>query len=133
MLQLHCHSNRQSDIGYYIMFLRCFPVSLGIPHVFTLSTIKLREGFSVISNSNLAVTTHITINYSRVIFFLKWFFKLKQVVPCTRTSRITFSLQYGKSLSIAPCSFVPKSSEFYLCQRKVNSFRNHEIKVLVDK
>ena len=65
MAQLHC--NKWSDIGDCLTLLSLFPLISEIP--MCLAGIKVEESFSVISD--LAVTTIITINYSRVNFFLK--------------------------------------------------------------
>ena len=63
MVQLHC--NRWSDIAdCYVS--EAFYCNIADPHVFCRSGIKVLEGFSIISN--LAVTTRITIIYSRAIF-----------------------------------------------------------------
>ena len=69
MAQLHC--NKWSDIGDCLTLLSLFPLISEIP--MCLAGIKVEESFSVISD--LAVTTFITINYSRVNFFLKLIFK----------------------------------------------------------
>ena len=65
MAQLHC--NKWSDIGDCLTLLSLFPLISEIP--MCLAGIKVEENFSVISE--LAVTTFITINDSRVNFFLK--------------------------------------------------------------
>ena len=46
-----------------------FSFKIQVPHVFSHSGIKVFAGFSVITN--LAVTTHVTINHSKLTFFLK--------------------------------------------------------------
>ena len=54
---------------------------------------RLQDGFKTnkcLLASNLVVTTHITINYSRPNFFLKWIFKSKQWVECTLRSKNCF-------------------------------------------
>ena len=56
--------------------------------MFSRSGIKVAEGFPIISN--FAVTTRITINYSRADFFLKWILKLKQCVKSTLRSKNYF-------------------------------------------
>ena len=63
MPQLHC--NRRSDIAHCLTFLRR---SIGDPHMFSRSDMKVAEGFAIISN--LAVL-RVMINYSRANFFLK--------------------------------------------------------------
>ena len=78
-----------------------FFCKIGGPHVFSCSGIKVVESFPIISN--LAVTTRITINYSRVEFFLKWIFKSKQCVKS--------SLRSKNSLSIVCLSLLLKSNE----------------------
>ena len=81
----------------------------GDPHVFSRFGIKVAEVFPIITN--LAVTTRITINYSRSDFFLKWILKSKQYVKLPLDLKIFFSLQYGKSLSMVRLSLVLKSKE----------------------
>ena len=102
--------------------LKAFSCKIGDSHVFSCSGIKVSEGFPIISN--LAVTTCITINYSRANFFLKWIFKSKQCVKFTFRSKNYFTLQYGKSLSIVRLSLVLKSNESLpkYGKTKVNSF-----------
>ena len=70
-----------------------FSCKIGDPHVFSRSGGKVLEGFPIISN--LAVTTHLTINYSRADFFLKWVLKSKQYVKFTFRSE-NFSSVYNK-------------------------------------
>ena len=77
MAQLNCNS--WSDC---LTVLRCFSCKIGDPHVFRYSVIKVVEGYSIISN--LAVTTCITINYSRTNIFLKWFFNRNSVKSALR-------------------------------------------------
>ena len=77
--------------------------------MFSRSSIKVVEGFSIISN--LAVTTRITINYSRANFFSSESLNQNSVLSLHLDLKITFSLQYGKSLSIVRPSLVLKSSE----------------------
>ena len=78
--------------------------------MFSYSVIKVAEGFPIISNQS--VTTRITINYSRVNFFPKWIFRSKQCVLTIHLDlNITFSLRYGKSISIVRLSLVLKSTE----------------------
>ena len=50
-------------------FSESFSDNTGDSHVYSRCVIKVVEGFSVIGN--LAVVTCITVNYARVIFFLK--------------------------------------------------------------
>ena len=78
MAQLQC--NRWSDVADCLTFLSS--------HVFSRSGIKMAEGFPIVSN--LAVTTRITINYSRAIFFLKRIFKSKQCVKSKLRSKNYF-------------------------------------------
>ena len=47
--------------------LKAFFCKIGDPHVFSRSGIKVVEDFPIINN--LAVTTRITINFSRADFF----------------------------------------------------------------
>ena len=72
--------------------------------------------------SNLAVTTRITINYSRENFFLKWSLNWNSVLSLHLDLKIIFSLQYGKSL--VHLSLVLKSNESLLRygKTKVNFF-----------
>ena len=84
MAQLHC--NKWSDIGDCLTLLSLFPLISEIP--MCLAGIKVEESFSVISD--LAVTTFITINYSRVNFFLKWIFKSNGGIKSTLWSKNGF-------------------------------------------
>ena len=84
MAQLHC--NKWSDIGDCLTLLSLFPLISEIP--MCLAGIKVEESFSVISD--LAVTTFITINYSRVNFFLKWIFKSNEGIKSTLWSKNGF-------------------------------------------
>ena len=68
---------------------KAFSCKIGDSHVFSCSGIKVSEGFPIISN--LAVTTRITINYSRADFFLKWILKSKQCVKSTLRSKTNLS------------------------------------------
>ena len=79
-----------------------FSCKIGDPYVFNHSGIKEAESFSVISN--LVVTTRITINYSRAIFF-------PQVLRLHLDLKITFSLQFVNYFSIVCLNLVLKSSE----------------------
>ena len=105
MVQLHC--NEWLDIAVFNIF-EMFSLKIGDSHVFSCSSTKVVEDFSATYNLD---NTCITTNYSRANFFLKWIFKVKQRVKSTHDLKITFSLQYGKSLSIVYLSFVLKSSE----------------------
>ena len=101
---------------------KAFSCKIRDPHVFSCSGIKVAEGFPIISN--LAVTTHITINFSRVNFFLKQISKSKTVCLSLHLDlKIIFSLQYRKSLSIVRLSLVLKSSKILpkYGKTKVNS------------
>ena len=60
---------------------------------------------------SLAVITPITINYSRPIFFLNEFLIWNRELGLDLDVKITFSLQYDKSLSIVCLSVVLKSHE----------------------
>ena len=99
-------------MGRYCRLFQVFEVfscMTGDPHVFSRFGIKVAEVFPIIRN--LAVTTRITINYSRSDFFLKWILKSKQYVKLPLDLKIFFSLQYGKSLSMVRLSLVLKSNE----------------------
>ena len=61
-----------SDIAECLTFLKRFPVKLEI------YTVKVMGGFSV--TSNVAVTTSVVISYSRVNFFVRQIFELKELV-----------------------------------------------------
>ena len=103
MAQLLC--NRLSDIADYLTFFKAFSCKIGDPHVFSQSGIKMVEGFPIIRD--LAVTTRITINYSRADFFLKWILKLKQCVKSTLRSKnyVQFTIwQISFYSSSKPCS-----------------------------
>ena len=71
--------------------------------MFTGSSIKVAVGFSVVRN--LAVTTHLTISYSRVNY------QNSRVLSLHLDVKITFSLQYRKSLSIVHPGLALDSSE----------------------
>ena len=77
--------------------------------MFSRFGMKVAEGFPIIRN--LAVTTRITINYSRSDFFLKWILKSKLYVKLPLDLKIFFSLQYCKSLSMVRLSLILKSKE----------------------
>ena len=98
-----------------------FSCKIGDPHVFSCSGIKVVEGFPIFSN--LAVTTRIKINYSRANFFSSGSLNRNSVLSLHLDLKITFSLQYRKSLSIVRLSLVLKSSESLPKYRKtkVNS------------
>ena len=78
-------------------------------HLFSSSGIKMTKGFSVISN--LSVTTRVTINYSKAVFFSSESLKQNELLSLHLDLKITFSLQSGKFPSIARLSIVFKSSE----------------------
>ena len=107
MAQLHC--NRWSDIADCLTFFNAFSCTIGDPHVLSRSGIKVAEGFPIISN--LAVTTRITINYSRVDFFSSGYLNRNSVLSLHLDLKIIFSFQYGKSLSVVRLSLVLKSNE----------------------
>ena len=115
--QLYC--NRWSDMAVFNVF-EMFSFKTGDSHVFSRSSIKVVEVFSVISNLS---TTHMTIHYSRANNILKWICKLKQFVRSRLDLKITFSLQYHKTLSIAHLSLILNSSEILAKygKTKVNS------------
>ena len=99
-------------MGRYCRLFQVFEVfscKTGDPHVFSRFGMKVAEGLPIIRN--LAVTTRITINYSRSDFFLKWILKSKQYVKLPLDLKIFFSLQYCKSLSMVRLSLVLKSNE----------------------
>ena len=64
-----------------------------------------------------------TMNYSRAIFFSSESLNRKKVLSLHLDLNITFSLQYGNSLSMVRLSLVLKSSEILpkYGQTKVNS------------
>ena len=109
MTQLH--QNRWSDHADCLKFLSRFPFSCKIAdsHVFSLSDIKVVEGFHIIIN--LAVTTRITINYSRANFFSSGSFNWNCVLSLNLDIKIAFSLQYAKSFSIVCFSLVLKKND----------------------
>ena len=78
-------------------------------HIFSHSGIKLVDCFSIINN--LAVTTQITINYSRVNFFSSESLNWNSVLSVHLELKITFSSQYGKSISAVCRTLVLKSIE----------------------
>ena len=71
------------------------------------SGVQVAEDFSIIGK--LAVTKYVLINYSKANFFLKRSFKSKQYLYLHQ--KITFRLQYCKSLPIVRFSPDLKSSE----------------------
>ena len=77
--------------------------------MFSHSGIKVTEGFSVISN--IAVTTPIVINYSRVDFFSSESLKWNKVLSLQVDPKSIINLQNGRFISIVCLSFVLKSSE----------------------
>ena len=109
MAQLH--QNRWSDLVDCFKFLRRFLFSCKIAdsHVFSFSDIIVVEGFHIIIN--LAVTTRITINYSRANFFSSGSLNWNSVLSLNLDIKIAISLQYGKSLSIVCFSFVLKKND----------------------
>ena len=98
-----------------------FSCKIGDPHVFSCSGIKVTEGFSIISN--LALTTRITINYSRAIFFVKWIFKLKQCIRSALRSKNYFQFAIWQIFFYSSSYLVLKSSESWpkYGRTKVNS------------
>ena len=100
---------------------KAFSCKIRDPHVFSRSGTKVAEGFPIISN--LAVTTRITINYSRVDFFSSGSWNRNSVLSLHLDLKFIFSLQYGKSFSIDRLSLVLKSNESLLKygKTKVNS------------
>ena len=70
---------------------------------------KIGEIFSIISN--LAITTRIMVNYSKLNFFLKWTWNWNSMFSLLLDLKITFSLQCGHPLSIVCLSLILKSSE----------------------
>ena len=98
-------------VGYCRLFnvFEAFSCKIRYPHVFSCSGIKVAEGFPIISN--LAGTTHITINYSRANFFSCGSWNRNSVLCLRLDLKIIFSWQYGKSLSTLCLSPVLKSSQ----------------------
>ena len=105
--QLLC--NRWSNIADCLTFFEAFSRKIGNHHVFILSGIKGAEGFSIISN--LVVTTLITKNYFGENFFSSESLNRSSVLNLYLDLKIAFSLQCGKSLSIARLNLVLKSSD----------------------
>ena len=108
--------------------LKAFSCKIGDFHVFSCSGIKVLEDFPIISN--LAVTTRITINYSRADFFSYGSLNRNGVLSLYLDLKIIFSLQYSKSLFMVLLSLVLKSNESLPkrklkrkleCKTKVNS------------
>ena len=77
-------------VRYCKLFHVCkaFFCKIADPHMFSRSDIKVAEVFSIVSN--LAVTSRITISYSRANFFLKRIVKSKQCVKATLRSKYYF-------------------------------------------
>ena len=88
-----------------------FSCKVGNHHAFSSSGIKMAEGFPIISN--VAVTKHVTINYSRAGFIPEQSGSLNRnsVSSLHLDLKTNFSFQYGKSLSIVRLSLVLKSNE----------------------
>ena len=81
-----------------INVFEAFSCKTGDPHEFNCCGIKVEEDFFVISN--LAVTSLITINYSKVNLFLSESLNWRSMLSVHLDLNITFSLQHSKSLSI---------------------------------
>ena len=78
--------------------------------MFSHPGIKVKESFSV--TSNIAVATHIAINFSRVDFFFQSeSLKRNNVISQHLDLKIAFSLQYSKFSSVVRLSRVFKSRE----------------------
>ena len=60
---------------------------------------------------NLTVTSHVTISYYRDIFFSRESVNGNMVLSLQLDLKISFSLQYAKSLSIVHLSLLLKSSQ----------------------
>ena len=88
---------------------KAFSCKIRDPHLFNRSGIKVTEGFSVISN--IAATTCIAINYSRMDFFSSESLKRNKMLSLHLDLKSTFNLQYGKFPSIVRLNVVLKSSE----------------------
>ena len=107
MVQLNF--NGLSDIADFLTFLRRFAVRLEISRCLAGLASKWRK-FSLISN--LALTTRITINYSKSkFFFSRQYLNRNRLLSLNLDLQITVSLQYGKFLSIVRLCIVFKSSE----------------------
>ena len=107
MVQLNF--NGLSDIADFLTFLRRFAVRLEISRCLAGLASKWRK-FSLISN--LALTTRITINYSKSkFFFSRQYLNRNRLLSLNLDLQITVSLQYGKFLSIVRLYIVFKSSE----------------------
>ena len=88
---------------------KAFSCKIRDPHLFNRSGIKVTEGFSVICN--IAATTCIAINYSRMDFFSSESLKRNKMLSLHLDLKSTLNLQYGKFPSIVRLSLVLKSSE----------------------
>ena len=91
----------------YWRLLKVFSCEIGDAHELSRTGVQVAEDFPIIGN--LAVTTHILINYSKANFFLKWSCKSKQCLYLHL--KITFRLQDCKFLHIVCLSPDLKSSE----------------------
>ena len=89
-------------VRYCRLFNVCQAFSCKIegPHELNWSSIKVLQGFSIISNR--AVAIRIMISYSRGNFFPKESLYRKSVLSLHLDLKITFKLQYGKSFYSLP-------------------------------